>query len=167
MVEGEYIGVELEDQGQLPPNFDVYVFDEDLRERIPITENRFGVYLSRELAQRRLRLVIGTPAFARAAGGGIPLLPVQVALEQNFPNPFSGSTHIRYQIQETQEVVLQVFDLLGRLVTTLEKSEQTAGWYDIAWDGRDDSGANVASGMYVYKLRTGSTVQIRSMIRVK
>ncbi len=167
MVEGEFVGIELQDQGQLPANFDVYVFDEDLRERIPIAENRFGVYLSQELAQRRLRLVIGTPAFARDVGGGIPLLPVKVALDQNFPNPFSHSTHIRYQIQETQEVVLQVFDLLGRLVTTLERSEQTAGWYDITWDGRDDSGANVASGMYVYKLRTGSAVQIRSMIRVK
>ena len=165
--EDEYVQVQLEDQGQLPENFNVYVFDEDLRERIPIAENRFGVYLSRELAQRRLRLVIGTPAFARDAGGGIPLLPVKVALEQNFPNPFSGSTHIRYQIQESQEVVLQVFDLLGRLVTTLQRSEQTAGWYDITWDGRDDSGAKVASGMYVYKLSTGSTVQIRSMIRVK
>ena len=83
-------------------------------------------------------------------------------LGQNYPNPFSTTTTIAYRLPQSGFVSLMVFDLLGREVARLVNSEQSAGNYRIIFDGRE-----FTAGMYLYKIKTGSFVEIKTMNLVK
>ncbi len=82
-------------------------------------------------------------------------LPEQFELSQNYPNPFNPETTIKYQLTESGEVTLSVFNLLGQQVRTLVSKPQQAGSHSATWDGKDNSGRQVASGIYVYRLKAG------------
>lgn len=91
-----------------------------------------------------------------------PDLPKEAGLSQNYPNPFNPSTVIRYQIPVRSKVQLQVFDMLGRKVATLIDGSVEAGYHQVTFNGRD-----LASGIYIYQLRTGSTVVTKKLILIK
>jgi hypothetical protein len=95
------------------------------------------------------------------------LQPASFSLQQNYPNPFNPSTWIEYQIPSTQRVLVAVYDLLGRRVKTLVDGVQALGSYRIQWDGSDDAGRQVASGVYLYQLRTANFVQTNKMVLLK
>jgi hypothetical protein len=97
----------------------------------------------------------------------IELQPASFSLGQNYPNPFNPSTWIEYQIPSTQPVLVVVYDLLGRRVKTMVDEVQPPGSYRIQWDGKDDAGRQVASGVYLYQLRTASFVQTNKMVLLK
>jgi len=98
----------------------------------------------------------------------ITSLPSEFTLHQNYPNPFNPKTTIRYQVSNSgHHVVLAVYDVLGRKLRTLVNEEQSAGEYLIQWDGKDDNGNNVASGIYLYKISTGGFSQTRRMVLVR
>jgi len=80
-------------------------------------------------------------------------MPAAFALYANVPNPFNPSTTIKYDLPRQAEVKLEIFDMLGRRVRTLVNQHQTAGRHAIAWDGRNEQGQVVASGVYIYQLR--------------
>jgi hypothetical protein len=82
-------------------------------------------------------------------------LPESYSLDQNFPNPFNPETTIKYQIAEVSEVTLKVYNMIGQEVATLVRSQHTPGSYTVQWNGRDDFGRPVASGLYVFKLSAG------------
>lgn len=88
-------------------------------------------------------------------------------LEQNVPNPFNPATTIKYSIAQDTDVSLVVYDVSGRRVRTLVDSHQRADVYKMAWDGLNDQGARVASGVYFYKLVAGKYVQTRKMMLLK
>ena len=96
-------------------------------------------------------------------------IPDRYELAHNFPNPFNPTTHIRYALacKQDQETRLVVFNSLGKQVRTLVNEKQSAGTYSIAWDGRDDAGNRVSSGIYFYKLTSGSFSQMRKMMLLK
>jgi len=94
--------------------------------------------------------------------------PHQFALGQNYPNPFNAETAIEYQISgQSQPVRLEIFDILGKRVRVLVDEKQTAGQYRIAWDGRDDRGQEVASGIYLYKMMVGSFAASKRMVLLR
>jgi hypothetical protein len=74
-------------------------------------------------------------------------------LGQNYPNPFNPSTTISYDVPRTGMITIRIFDLLGRLVKTLLNDEKSPGTYSIAWNGLDDRGSHLSSGMYFYELK--------------
>ena len=78
--------------------------------------------------------------------------PQWTELEQNYPNPFNPTTTIRYQIEESAQVELKVYDILGRAVATLVSARQPSGMHRARWHGRDVTGHPVASGVYLYRL---------------
>ncbi len=88
-------------------------------------------------------------------------------LEQNVPNPFNPATTIKYSIATDTDVSLVVYDVSGRRVRTLVDNHQRADVYKVAWDGMNDQGQRVASGMYFYKLAAGKFVQTRKMMLLK
>jgi formylglycine-generating enzyme required for sulfatase activity len=90
-----------------------------------------------------------------------------VRLDQNIPNPFNPTTTIRYSLPSRSSITLMVFDTRGRLVKTLVDGVEEAGAHRKTWDGRDDSGAAVSSGIYFCRLRTGSLVESRKMLLLK
>ncbi len=79
-------------------------------------------------------------------------VPNQFALAQNYPNPFNPSTIIQYNLPVAADVKLQVYNLLGQEVATLVNIAQSAGQYQIEWNGRDSNGADAASGIYLYRI---------------
>jgi len=89
-------------------------------------------------------------------------LPGRFALEPNYPNPFNRSTMIRFALPENEMVKLEVFNLMGQKVATLVRGAREAGTYTIHWDGRDDDGRQLASGVYLYRLRAGDGKQVET-----
>jgi hypothetical protein len=88
-------------------------------------------------------------------------------LEGNYPNPFSSSTTFRIRLHEPGHMSLIVYDMLGREVTRLSDGSATEGTFQYSWDGRDASGRQVPSGVYLYRLRTDSMDQSRLMTIVR
>ena len=98
-----------------------------------------------------------------------PSSPVTFELEQNYPNPFNPETVIEYQLRYAADVAISIFNLQGQKVATLVRSHQTAGAHKIIWNGTDESGRRVASGVYLYQLKAGdpSTSSGQSFVAVK
>ncbi|MCF7805303.1 MAG: FG-GAP-like repeat-containing protein [Candidatus Marinimicrobia bacterium] len=94
-------------------------------------------------------------------------LPTEFVLFQNHPNPFNPSTTFRYGLPEEASVRLLVYDLMGRKVRTLVAKEQDAGWYEIEWNGTNDLGNEVSSGVYFYFLESGDFVDNKKMVYMK
>jgi hypothetical protein len=88
-------------------------------------------------------------------------------LSQNQPNPFNPGTTIPYSLEEQMQVTLTVFDVAGRRVRTLVDNVQPAGAYSQLWDGTNDAGQSVASGVYLYRLRAGTYEETRKMTLVR
>lgn len=95
--------------------------------------------------------------------------PATFALLQNYPNPFNASTWIKYELPVGEHSVqLIIYDILGqRIKTLIDSKQQPAGYYQIIWDGTDDAGRPVSSGIYFYKLNTGKTGLVRRMAMVE
>lgn len=102
-----------------------------------------------------------------ADGTSAPARPLPI-LAQNHPNPFNPRTAIRYELPGPATVELVVLDLAGRRVATLLPPQpQPAGSHQVWWDGRSANGAPVASGVYLYRLRSAGEVQQRAMVLLK
>ncbi len=80
-------------------------------------------------------------------------LPKQFTLHPNYPNPFNPTTEIRYELPENSQVNLSIFNLKGQEVRTLIEETQSPGFYNILWDGKDKFGRDVASGIYIYRIK--------------
>ena len=94
--------------------------------------------------------------------------PDDFQLLQNYPNPFNPETKIRYQLQEAGQVRLAIYNLLGQQVRTLVNQNQISGSHTVVWDGRDDAGEVVTSGMYFYKLKVGGAfIATRKMVLLR
>jgi hypothetical protein len=81
--------------------------------------------------------------------------PTEFALLQNFPNPFNPETTIQYNLAESADVSLHIYNVVGQVVRTLVSERQSAGRYRVQWSGMDDRGVPVSSGIYFYEIRAG------------
>ncbi|TFG96930.1 MAG: T9SS type A sorting domain-containing protein, partial [Calditrichales bacterium] len=90
--------------------------------------------------------------------------PGQIHLYQNYPNPFNPQTTISYDLPEAMAVRLTLFDILGKEVATLVESYQGAGQHHVVWNGNDQWGKPVSSGIYLYRLQAGNESQIAKLI---
>jgi hypothetical protein len=94
--------------------------------------------------------------------------PTTFALHQNYPNPFNPSTTIGFSVSQSGPAMLEVYDVTGRHVRTLLRGNVAAGQHTVQWDGRDDRGFSVGSGVYFYRLRAGAnSVASRKMLLLK
>ena len=89
------------------------------------------------------------------------------SLDQNYPNPFNPETKINYQLAAGSFVTLGIYDLLGREIKLLVNEEQPHGRYTVSWNGTDNFGNKVPSGIYMYTLRTGNSVFTKKMVLMK
>jgi hypothetical protein len=97
------------------------------------------------------------------------IIPAKPALLQNYPNPFNPETWIPYQLVEDVDVSIKVFDVSGRLVRTLKLGHRSAGFYTTRersayWDGRNEAGEQVSSGIYFYTVQSGEFTAIKMMV---
>ena len=93
--------------------------------------------------------------------------PEAYSLSQNFPNPFNPSTTIEYSLPFAGQVRLEVFNILGQRVALLVDEVQSAGKWRARWNGSDDSGSKVSTGLYIYRLATPGAVLSRKMVLLK
>jgi hypothetical protein len=105
-----------------------------------------------------------TAIIASPTAGG---LPNDFSLAQNYPNPFNPITHIQFNLSHSSQVRIDVFNLSGQLIRSLCNTELPAGAYSVSWDGLDQSGRQVGSGMYFYQMSSPDFVQARRMVLVK
>lgn len=90
-------------------------------------------------------------------------IPTNFELFQNYPNPFNPATTIQYQMPNRSEVKLLIFSLLGQHVITLVDEVQSMGIHSVQWNGKDDTGTDVANGVYLSLLQTKEFVQVRKL----
>lgn len=95
------------------------------------------------------------------------VIPEAFDLEPNFPNPFNPQTRITYRIPVRAEVSLVVYNMLGAEVTTLVHEEKGPGHFAVDWNGRNDAGRQVASGVYLYVLKAGDFVGVGKMLLLR
>ena len=91
-------------------------------------------------------------------------IPAHDALFENYPNPFNPSTTIRYSIGTSGHAELAVFNSLGQKIRTLADGPQVAGVHTVQWNGCNDSGQRVSSGMYFYRLQSGTYIKTMKMV---
>jgi len=108
-----------------------------------------------------------TIALTKNPTGSTVTIPTVYALAQNYPNPFNPSTTVAYSIKTAGEVELSVYNILGQQVRQLVNEYQDAGNYSAYWDGRDNSGGDVASGVYFYRIASGDFSDIKKMVLMK
>jgi len=94
-------------------------------------------------------------------------IPGSYKLYQNYPNPFNPQTTINYQIPKLSNVTLNIYNLNGHLVKTLVNEEKPTGNYQVVWDGRNETGQQVSSGQYIYRLTVDGIEKTRKMLLVK
>jgi hypothetical protein len=102
---------------------------------------------------------------AKAAVGEV--LPGEFALAPNYPNPFNPATTIGYRLGEAAAVRLAVYDLLGQQIKVLVDGVQVPGSYEVQWEGTDENGKAVGSGIYFYRLEAGPRVATSKMLLVR
>jgi hypothetical protein len=90
------------------------------------------------------------------------IIPVDYSLDQNYPNPFNPSTTIRFGLPRATEVTLDVYDIIGRKIATIVRGEQGAGYHEVTFENRD-----LASGVYVYRMKAGGFSATRRFILLK
>ena len=100
------------------------------------------------------------------------LIPTETKLLANYPNPFNPETWIPYRLAEDAFVILTIYDLSGQVVRTIDVGHQTAAVYEsrskaVYWDGGNEVGEQVASGLYFYHLSAGDYSATRKMLIVK
>ncbi len=165
--------------------FDVGGVDADLAERAGVyrKEGDEWVYVGRRGTEDGVQRAVSAPILqggvyramvardltdgtgpGRRVGGEIP---EACELEQNYPNPFNPATAIRFSIPEAGVVRLQVYDVAGRVVRTLMDGAMGAGRVLVTWDGTDETGRRVASGVYFYRLEASGATLTRKMMLLK
>lgn len=96
----------------------------------------------------------------------LTLLPGEFRLYQNYPNPFNPSTVIRYDLPKPSNVKLEIFNILGERIITLVNSESfSAGYRQVIWNGRNNSGNQVGSGIYIYRLQIKPEADPKNLIQ--
>jgi len=94
-------------------------------------------------------------------------IPKEFALYQNYPNPFNPATEIKFDIPKESHVKIVIYDITGKEVRTLVDEVVKPGAYRILWDGTDNSGNKVTSGIYFYRMIAGSYVSVKKMVLIK
>jgi hypothetical protein len=95
------------------------------------------------------------------------IIPIAYTLHQNYPNPFNPITSLSYDLPEQAQVILTIYDLIGREVAQLINTTQDAGYRSVQWDATDSFGKPVSTGVYFYQIQVGEFVQTRKMVLLK
>jgi len=154
----ERVDLRFEGLADVFPGQAIFLIDEDFGYAQAVTGEVIPVALSAAYPERRLRLTVGS-----AAPNGIPIAPMRTALLPNYPNPFSASTTVAYELSEPADVTVTIYNSLGQVVETLVRGWQTPGRYAVDWS----STGRAASGVYHYRLTAGSFAFSGSMVLVR
>ncbi len=109
------------------------------------------------------RLILATPVGIKET----PKLPTGFALHQNMPNPMHNTTTIFYELPKDCKISIKIYNIAGQLVKTLVDKHVRAGYHKVTWDGKDETGRKVSSGVYFYCLSTNNLVKTRKLVVIR
>jgi flagellar hook assembly protein FlgD len=89
------------------------------------------------------------------------------SLEQNYPNPFNSETTFRYNLGETSHIDISIYNEMGQLVCNLVDEKKESGHYTIKWDGSNNHGNSLGTGLYFIKIKTDKSVSVRKVLFIK
>lgn len=139
--------------GNAPNDFSFYLVDKASERLVRFDKTlAYEFTMAKNEKRRAFRFIAGNQAFIEKNSNGIPLAAVDFTLQQNYPNPFNHFTVVYYSLGHSGTVLLEVYNVLGQHVRVLKNELQQIGSYSVEWDGKDDAGQYVASGMYFYKI---------------
>ncbi len=104
---------------------------------------------------------------ADGEGPGIPEIPIETKLFAAFPNPFNPATNLRYSMKEAGDVRIDIYNVKGQILTTYHNSHNQPGYYQLNWDGRDQNGRPVSTGVYFYRMTSGKYISTKKMVMAK
>ncbi len=162
--------VQLTFQGinSVPNKWLVWLVDESLQIGKNLRESNNYIIAETFKANKILKLVVGDQEFLQHYFPEIHSIPETYELSQNFPNPFNPATTIRYALPVAERVTLKIYNLLGKEVVTLvDHEKQSSGYHVVVWNGKDQAGQQVASGIYLYRLITEKFSIVKKMILMK
>ncbi len=161
----------------LPDDWIMIYNDEDSHLNIamagitPLSSGEFSSILFKMLVPEEEAKLEGTAIVNESSPHPLDInvraLPFEFDLSQNYPNPFNPTTTIKYQLPEQAEVSLVIYNQLGQVVKHLVKEEKVAGYYKVKWNGTNNYGRQVASGVYLFRIQAGSFVDVKKMILLK
>jgi hypothetical protein len=109
----------------------------------------------------------GKNVLTKAYNNGETLVPEEYSLSQNYPNPFNMSTTIRFGLPERTKAKILVYNVLGQRVRTIDLGERAPGRYETTWDGMNEGGRIVSSGVYFYRLEANRSGQAKKLLLLK
>ena len=177
-IRNQNVELNVDNLNQLSADYEIFLFDRTAKAAHNLRHRPNYVFLSAssEKSLRLFRLIVGSKAFLNENQRDIPLLPCAFHLSQNYPNPLFMSrpspnnlsctqTTIRFDLPAATRVSITVYDLMGREVHPLIANQMhPGGSYFIHWDGRDQQGNFLASGIYFYALKAGAFQAVRKLV---
>jgi hypothetical protein len=145
----------------IPSAYDVFLLDPERGYRQDLRAQPIYTFQANAQTSRTFQLVVGIPAYVDKVQH--TLAPQDFALYQNHPNPFNPATKVRYALPGPSHVKLVVYNTLGQQVRVLVDGSQPAGYHSVVWDGRNGLGRAVASGIYIYRIQTDTSTEVRKM----
>jgi len=161
------VHLNFENLVSVPVDFEIELVDIGLKISQDLRNNNQYTYRSTKKGKKQFQLVVGKFSFVEDSAQ-FTGVPTTFELDQNFPNPFNPSTTIRYGLPQSGRVTLTIYNLLGEKIAVLFNAEyQAEGYHSVLWDGRNESGKYVGSGMYIYQMRVGTFSVTRKMAFIK
>jgi hypothetical protein len=165
----DVVKLSFECLAELPEEYEVRLIDHALQQAQDLkSKNHYSFLNHNDQQLHKFSLVAGTSLFVQSSTMDFESVVSDYQLYHNFPNPFNLSTTIPFALPQPQKITLKIFNLLGEEVATiLNQRFFEAGFHKAFWDGRDNQGRVVASGIYLYRLDVGTFTQTRKMLLVK
>jgi hypothetical protein len=161
------VNLTFEGVDDVPKELEVWLMDDAVRIMQNLRETNYYAVAGSE-QPKQLKLLVGQHGFVDEKLAEAQAIPTTYELSQNFPNPFNPVTTIRYGLPKAERVTLKVYNLLGEEVALIMNDElRTAGYHAAIWDGRDQNGRAVTSGVYIYRMRAGSFSSTKKLTLLK
>ena len=165
----DFLTITFQQLTDLPENWLIYLFD--LSEDISINLRKQSEISLKSIADEQTfkpyKLVIGTEDYVLQNSTDIPLIPLAFELFQNYPNPFNAITTISFNLPKRMYVTVKIYNILGQQVKTLVDEEVRGGHHKIHWDGTNNQGNLLATGLYIVRLHAKDKVAVKKLLLIK
>ncbi|MBL7996740.1 T9SS type A sorting domain-containing protein [bacterium] len=155
------------EQKNMPVSFKSVLVDITHNVFVDLTGSSDGYSFKNE-KENVFKIIMGSAGYVESKTSEIQAkLPGKFALSQNYPNPFNPNTMIPFDLAKSSFIKLRIYNILGQEVRLLKNEFLQTGSYAVPWDGKDQRGTAVSSGLYIYRLETKGFIQSRKMLFIK